>query len=561
MLRRVIPLLLAVSTALLAQIGVGLPGTYPGGTTYPGGPYPGGTTYPGGPYPGGTTYPGGRYPTGTTYPGSSPYPTSGSCPNGQVPVNGVCTGTTYPGAGGTNIPGAFVTLNGNLREIFSSDLMIETDDSRIIRMQVAPDAQFITNFGRGRPSDFDLGDYVMVQAQQDLNRNYVAEVIRLERNATPEERTAARRPPNVSMHDKDYPDAGKSGDKKKTKKDDSSAAPTQTTSTSPGDDDPDRPHLHRANSEGESAKSDAPVQTASIAPMDGDPGPPHLHRGVPTRDESGGDSGMPPRPTVRATEVNGVTQVPGVTDSSLPTPSGVAATNDPVIDKARETAFEFTETLPDYIVKQYTTRYESANAKRIDTTWQPLDVVSADVITENGKERYENILRNGKPTKDVEKSGSWSEGEFASTLQAILSPASDALFTNKKSTTIENRPAWRYAYMIEQPRSSWQVYAGGSRYRPAYGGSIWIDKETSRVLRIEMDARKIPDEFPLDHIESAVDYGFVTIGTKKFLLPTHSESLSCNRGTTECTRNSIDFRNYRRYGADSSITFDSASSK
>jgi hypothetical protein len=418
-------------------------------------------------------------------------------------------------------------------------------------MQVAPDAQFITKFGRGRPSDFNLGDYVMVEAQQDLNNSYLAHIIRLERDATPEERAAASRPLNVSIHDKDYPGPGK--DKKK-KKDD---APAQTTSTSPGDDDPDRPHLHRADSPG--TKSDGPVETASVAPappMDGDPGPPRLHRGVPTDDESRADSGTP-RPSIRAKEVDGVTQVPGVTDSSLPTPSGVAATNDPVIDKARETAFEFTETLPDYMVKQYTTRYVSADAKRINTSWQPLDVVTADVIAENGRERYENILRNGKPTKNVEESGSWSTGEFASTLQAILSPASDALFTKKKSTTIENRSAWRYDFMIEQPRSSWQVYAGGSRYRPAYGGTIWIDKETSRVLRIEMDARNIPNEFPLDHVESAVDYSFVNIGAKKYLLPTHSESLSCNRGTTECTRNSIDFRNYKKYGAESNVTFDS----
>jgi len=536
MLRRAIPLLLTVSSALLAQIGVGLPGTYPGGT------YPGGTTYPGG----------GRYPTGTTYPGSSPYPTSSRCPGGQAPVNGVCPGTTYPG--GSNIPGAYVSFNGNLREIFSSDLVIETDDSRIIRMQIAPNAQFITNFGRGRPSDFNLGDYVSVQAQQDLNNNYLAQLVRLERDATPEERVAARRPLNVSMHDPDYPGASQKTEKKK-KKDDSSAAPAQTTSNSADDNDPDRPHLKRPGSS-DSAKSDAPVETASIAPMEGDPGRPHLHRGAPAPGESSSDDGMPPRPTVRATEVNGVTQVPDVTDRSLPTPSGVSATNDPIIDKARETAFEFTETLPDYIVKQFTTRYVSANAKRADTSWQPLDVVSADVITENGKERYENILRNGKPTKDVEATGSWSTGEFASTLQAILSPASDALFTNKKSATIENRPAWRYDFMIEQPRSSWQVYAGGSRFRPAYGGAIWIDKETSRVLRIEMDARKIPNEFPLDHVESEVDYGFVTIGTKKYVLPTHSESLSCNRGTTECSRNSIDFRNYKKYGADSSVTFD-----
>jgi hypothetical protein len=554
MLRRLIPLSLTVSAALLAQIGVGLPGTYPGGT-YPGGPtYPGGT-YPGGTYPGGTyppTYPGGTYPP--TYPGGTYPPTNGTCPGGQIPTNGICPGTPYPSGTPTRIPALSHIFNGNIREISYSRLTIETNDSQIIRMQIASDAKFSTRSGGGGRTDFKLGDYVGVSARPDLDNALVAHSIEWLRDGTPEERAAAARPLSVSIHAKDDSKAEKaSGDKD---------APKETTSTSPGDDDPDRPHLHRADTQTEAkeaSKTDAPVETASIAPMEGDPGPPRLHRGGSGRDQ--GASGGLPRPSVRAQEVDGVTQVPGVADDSLPTPSGVAATNDPVIDKARETAFAFTETLPDYIVKQYTTRYESDAASRGKTNWQALDVVTADVITENGKERYQNILVNGKPTKNVEQSGSWSEGEFASTLQAILSPASDALFTNKRSTRLENRPAWRYDFMIEQPRSSWQVYAGGSRYRPAYGGAIWIDKETSRVLRIEMDARDIPREFPLDHVESAVDYEFVTIGSTKFLLPTHSESLSCSRGTPSCSRNSIDFRNYRKYGANSNITFDAAPSK
>jgi hypothetical protein len=242
--------------------------------------------------------------------------------------------------------------------------------------------------------------------------------------------------------------------------------------------------------------------------------------------------------------------------AGLPQPSGAYATNDPIIDQAREEAFAFTDTLPNYIVKQYTTRYQSDSSRRGNTPWQALDIVTADVVAENGKESYKNVLVNGKPTKDVEQSGSWSEGEFASTLQAILSPASDALFTNKRSTTIVNRPAYHYDYTIEQPRSSWRVEAGGSTYRPAYGGAIWIDKETNRVLRIEMSARNVPREFPLDQVESTIDYDFVLIGDKKFLLPTHSEALSCMRGTSECTRNVIEFRNYRKFGADANITFE-----
>jgi hypothetical protein len=68
----------------------------------------------------------------------------------------------------------------------------------------------------------------------------------------------------------------------------------------------------------------------------------------------------------------------------------------------------------------------------------------------------------------------------------------------------------------------------------------------------------MPKAFPLDTVESAVDYDYVLIADKKFLLPVHSEALSCERGTAICSRNVIDFRNYRKFGADTEITFGSA---
>lgn len=535
MLRRLIPLLLTFSLGAFAQLG--------GGIGFPGAG--GGIGLP-----------------GTQYPGGTQYPTNGRCPNGQTPTNGVCPSTRYPGVPNGGVPGAGVAgayqaFSGNLREVFGRNLTLETDDARIMRFQVGQNARIYTTTGSGRLSDFSAGDYVNIEAQSDLNGYFTVTALTMVHLATPAEKAAASRSPNVSMHG-DSSETGRS-DKKTSRKDDSKKDESKDSavkSDSSSSDDPDRPRLRR----GGGPAADAPVQTASAAPMPGDPGPPRMRRGDAPRDQAASPSNsLPPRPTVRAEEVDGVTQVPALT-TALPAPSGVAATNDPIIDKVREIAFEFTETLPAYVVKQYTTRYQSEAASRGKTQWQPLDVVSADVVQENGKESYRNVLVNGKATKDAAKSGSWSEGEFSSVMLAVLSPASDALFINKRAATIVARPAWRYDYSIEQPRSSWRVMAGGTTYRPAYGGSVWVDKETSRVLRIEMDARNIPKDFPFDHVESAVDYDFVLIGSRKYLLPTHSEALTCSRGTTECSRNVIDFRNYRKYGSDSNITFDSPSS-
>ena len=40
--------------------------------------------------------------------------------------------------------------------------------------------------------------------------------------------------------------------------------------------------------------------------------------------------------------------------------------------------------------------------------------------------------------------------------------------------------------------------------------------KTARVLRVEMQARNIPSDFPLDTVESAVDYSYVMIGENRF---------------------------------------------
>jgi hypothetical protein len=185
-----------------------------------------------------------------------------------------------------------------------------------------------------------------------------------------------------------------------------------------------------------------------------------------------------------------------------------------------------------------------------------MDVVTADVVAEHGTDVLMNVQLNGRPAKNVENSGAWSDGEFSSTLKAIFSRESAAVFTKQHALTFLNRPAYRFDYAIDQPHSSWHLSSGGEPYAPAYGGQIWIDQETSRVMRIEMSAREVPAYLRLDSIDFSIDYAFVKIGDGSYLLPVYSESMECQRGTTTCFKNVTDFRGYRKYSADTNISFD-----
>jgi hypothetical protein len=531
-----------------AQLGSPYPGQYPGGG-YPGGGYPGGP-YPGGGYPGGG------------YPGNG----------GGIPM---------PGRNKNGPKQASDTLTGKLQRISTSQLVVANDDGTQTTVSVEKSTKYFTPSGAAAKfGDFDTGDLVTIDASRDNQNYYHAVRMTLQQKATTADQKSGPQSTESS---------GSSGDSDRPElKRNSSSRDSTAGSDTPASDDPDRPRLKRNSSSTDSAS--ARTDSASAGSTDGaksadaarkpaprdadDPGPPVLRRGAPPRIDSTRPAGSEEsqtvasaRPSIKAEDSNGVTHAPPppVVGPASPAEGGAVSagatsrqtSGDPVIQGAREAASNFTETLPSYLVKQYTTRYQTDMAHGNRTSWQALDVVTADVVCENGKESYRNILINGKPSHgDIEKTGSWSTGEFVTILQDILAPQTDADFHGKRSTTIANRAAFRYDYSVEKPNSHWHVIASAESYLPGYTGSIWIDKENFRVLRIEMSARDMPRSFPLDTVESAVDYDYTMIGDRKFLLPSHSEALSCERGTGNCSRNVIEFRNYRKFSADTSITFE-----
>lgn len=549
------------------------------GTPYPGGPYPGGP-YPGGPYPGGR-YPGGGYP----YPGGG-------------------TGIPMPGRGGKQkksekdvVPTKEV--EGMLRKLDAKKLVLETSDHRIISFTRGDKTKFLKEGEAMKPADLKPGDHLRIEASEDDQGNLYAQEVNFDKAGTAEERAAASEPVNVI-------DTGG----------DDSRPVEHRTSTSPGDDDPDRPVLHRKDAPVESAKSEpqpqaqpapSPAPSAAPAPQRpapapapaaantdsdtvqsvesimrepkpapaardaDDPGPPKLKYGKPRRATTDTDDSTPTAPApsqpVQVASARPPVSNPGPAPIANPDstvevapPPQQRAPNmsgrrvDPVIEKARDRAGEFSETLPDYVCQEYMARFVNQSHT---VNWQPQDIVSTEVVYEKGRERYRNVTVNNRPKKSIEETGgAWSTGEFASVLLDLFSPLTDADFRYRRESVVAGKTTMAYDFTVEQPNSHWNVMAASQSYRPAYRGTVWIDKRTYRVLRIEMQAYHMPADFPLDKVESATDYDYVRFGTEQqYLMPVHAETLSCQTGTNLCAMNKIDFRNYHKYAGESTITF------
>lgn len=225
-----------------------------------------------------------------------------------------------------------------------------------------------------------------------------------------------------------------------------------------------------------------------------------------------------------------------------------------LLERTKAWAAGFTSGLPNFVCQQFTTRYTEVSRSE---GWQAQDIITAKVLYEDGKEGYRDITVGGKKTSKsmLELGGSTSTGEFASMLSSIFEPARNTDFKFYRSASTHEGDAAIYDFKVSLPRSDWTITVGGQTLRPAYSGSIWVDKATAQVRRIELQADKVPKDFPLDEVQSAIDYEQVSLGTAKFLLPTHAENLSCQHGSSFCTKNTIDFRDYHKYSGESTVTF------
>jgi len=222
-----------------------------------------------------------------------------------------------------------------------------------------------------------------------------------------------------------------------------------------------------------------------------------------------------------------------------------------LIERAREAAFTFFESLPNFACDELISRYES---KTLKPDWKFQDRFELELLMVGQKEDYRNLRRNGKPLKkgSPEDTGSWSSGEFGSVLASLFSSNTDAAFRVRGDSNASGMAAKVYDYSVRQPNSNWRIRIGYET-KPAYKGAVWIDPVSARVLRVEMNSRQLPPDYAVDTVETYVDYGWVTIAGQRHLMPLKSEVLSCQRGTFRCSRNEIEFRNYRKFQVESQV--------
>jgi hypothetical protein len=226
-----------------------------------------------------------------------------------------------------------------------------------------------------------------------------------------------------------------------------------------------------------------------------------------------------------------------------------------LISKLCEFALTYRHQLPDFIVQQTTTSEGMSKT-----------VIKAQVTFQKGLETYSNVTIDGRPaaassitTTPPTSIQFSSSGEFGPALLDLFKIPGATEFEFKKTSVVRNQPVAIYEFHVPEKKNVFWTFriADGRTFRPEYNGEIWLQPQTGRPLREEMQPVSLPAGWEITSAKTVIEYAMTALGDAgAFLLPVRSESTLCNQGMYgmgACTTNVILFQNYRKFGATTRI--------
>jgi hypothetical protein len=218
--------------------------------------------------------------------------------------------------------------------------------------------------------------------------------------------------------------------------------------------------------------------------------------------------------------------------------------------------------------------------------WRLEDTVVEDVDYAEGVETYRTRTLNGapedRPVTDIR--GSYSRGEFGSVLQVTFAPASQTRFQWDHWERLRRQRVAVFSYSIDRAHSHYWVCCNSmgsmtingvrreqrQTWTSAYRGYVYADADTGIIVRFTLRNVDIPPDYNMVDARNLLDYSPVTLAGQQFWLPVsgihYSRSATGRRRLTSKKlghppdspsrwRDEIQFSNYRRLGAESTITF------
>lgn len=226
-----------------------------------------------------------------------------------------------------------------------------------------------------------------------------------------------------------------------------------------------------------------------------------------------------------------------------------------LLERSRQKALDYTHSLPDFVCTEVVKRYISTTTPHV---WTPADTLTVKVRYSQRMEDHKLELYNGRATdrKYEDIKGVVGAGEFGGILRIIFDPESQAAFDWESWKSVRRHRVAVYQYAISAAHSPYVLRHEERQGVTGIHGVLEIDSETGELLHVTYAAYDIPKELGVESAANSVDYAFAEVGGRQYLLPARCDMEMHSAGVWG--RNQIEFREYRKFSADSVIDFGTA---
>lgn len=224
-----------------------------------------------------------------------------------------------------------------------------------------------------------------------------------------------------------------------------------------------------------------------------------------------------------------------------------------MLSAIREYAGDYISRLPNFICTQDTRQFE---AGRKATHWRKGDTLRFKLVFNGGSEERSIELVNSQPPGPGRR---WrapltTEGEFGTLLGSVFGASSETSFQWHGWESLNGKRLAVFDYAVDRAHSTMKLsFSDLAHAVVSYHGSVYADAETGKVWRITNSLSDIPPEIHTRSMSTVIEYGEIPIGGAQYLLPVEA-SVVVDTGSSNI-RNEIGFSQYRKFEADSRITF------
>lgn len=232
-----------------------------------------------------------------------------------------------------------------------------------------------------------------------------------------------------------------------------------------------------------------------------------------------------------------------------------AAEQTAALEGVKAYARSYTESLPDYVAKQ-TIQRDVSPVRRglfLPTVRAQRDVVEEEIRFAGRRELHRTTRVNGQAVDytDPVEQGTFSQGEFGAMLSTVFDPASGTQFRWNREATVDNRRVFVFDFQVPERPAGYGIMEADGITVVAFRGTVYADKESKAVVRIQMNCTGIPSSSAYQRLGLIVQYSPVEIAGRKFMLPARY-TLNATRGDATLTLDGR-YTDYRRFAADSKL--------